>query len=300
MVELGHAAAGEFQPLGGVAVVAREHLGRDQGPRGAEDRLGRRPERALRLRCLPGRAGAGRAAAGQGRARATGDVDGALATAHGEFEAEYYIPHMAHAPMEPPAATGRIVDGRCEVWAPTQAPQAAREGVAKHLGLPLDHVTVNVTLLGGGFGRKSKPDYVVEAALLSRGDGRQAGEGHLDARGRPAARLSTTRSRSSAWKPALDADGKPVAWLHRSVRRRSRRPSAPTRSTSSRSRWAWAWSTCRSSSRTCASRTRSGRRTPASAGTGRSRTSRMRSRSSPSSPSWPRRRGATRRTICWS
>ena len=70
--------------------------------------------------------------------------------------------------MEPPSAAARIVDGNCEVWAPTQAPQATRENVAKRLGLPVDKVTVHVTLLGGGFGRKSKPDFATEAAFLSQ------------------------------------------------------------------------------------------------------------------------------------
>src|SRR5258708_12298138 len=75
---------------------------------------------------------------------------------------------MAQAPMEPPSGTARIADGRCEVWTATQAPQVTRDRVAKRLGLPVDRVTVNVTLLGGGFGRKSKPDYVLEAAPLSQ------------------------------------------------------------------------------------------------------------------------------------
>ena len=85
------------------------------------------------------------------------------------IDAVYYAPHLAHAPMEPPAATARInEDGSCEVWACTQAPQAARDTVAATLGLEKEQVTVHVTLLGGGFGRKSKPDYVAEAAWLAR------------------------------------------------------------------------------------------------------------------------------------
>ena len=80
-------------------------------------------------------------------------------------------------------------NGKCEVWGCFQSPQAARDLVAKRLGMPVDDVTVHVTLLGGGFGRKSKPDFGVEAAVLSQGDGRQAGQGRLDARRRPAQRL---------------------------------------------------------------------------------------------------------------
>ena len=65
----------------------------------------------------------------------------------------------------PPPGTS---DGACEVWAPTQAPQVTRERIAERLKLPFDKVTVNVTLLGGGFGRKSKPDFVLEAAILAK------------------------------------------------------------------------------------------------------------------------------------
>ena len=139
-----------------------------------------------------------------------------MAGAARRIEAEYYIPHMAQAPMEPPTATARIVNGRCEVWTGTQAPQATRERVAKRLGLPLDRVTVNDTLLGGGFGRRSKPDYVVEAALLSqamngapvkvtwtREDDIQHGYYHT---------VSVEHLEAG-----LEAGGKPVAWLHRSV-----------------------------------------------------------------------------------
>jgi isoquinoline 1-oxidoreductase beta subunit len=118
--------------------------------------------------------------------------------------------------MEPPAAAARIVDGRCEVWAAVQAPQATRDDVAKHLGFPSENVTVHVTLLGGGFGRKSKPDFAIEAALLSQ----QLG-------GKPV-KVTWTREDDvhndyfhtvsvEHLQAGLDARGKPVAWLHRSV-----------------------------------------------------------------------------------
>src|SRR6202790_468300 len=100
--------------------------------------------------------------------RNDGDAEKAFAEAVSRIEAEYYIPHMAQSPMEPPAATARIVNGKCEVWACVQAPQATRSEVASRLGVSTSDVTVHVTLLGGGFGRKSKPDFAVEAAVLSR------------------------------------------------------------------------------------------------------------------------------------
>ena len=79
--------------------------------------------------------------------RTDGDFAAAFASADKKVEAEYYIPHNAHAMMEPPAATCRIVDGKAEVWTSVQSPQAAHDLVAKYLGLPGENVTVNVTLL---------------------------------------------------------------------------------------------------------------------------------------------------------
>ena len=81
---------------------------------------------------------------------------------------EYYIPHLAHVSMEPPVAVANVTGDKVEVWAPVQSPGGTREDLAKTLGIPEDNVTVNVTLLGGGFGRKSKCDFVLEAALLSK------------------------------------------------------------------------------------------------------------------------------------
>ncbi|MGE5049469.1 MAG: xanthine dehydrogenase family protein molybdopterin-binding subunit, partial [Deltaproteobacteria bacterium] len=85
-----------------------------------------------------------------------------------KVEAEYHVPHLAHVSMEPPACIARYEDGTCEVWASTQNPQAARTEAAKILGLDESKVTCHVTLLGGAFGRKSKADFVGEAAFLSR------------------------------------------------------------------------------------------------------------------------------------
>jgi len=99
-----------------------------------------------------------------------GDAD---SETHSQHEAVYYTPYLAQAPMEPPAATAIVnEDGSCEVWAATQDPQTARSTVAETLGIEKEQVTMNVTLLGGGFGRKSKPDFIAEAAWLARETGR--------------------------------------------------------------------------------------------------------------------------------
>ena len=205
----------KFHPLNGVAVVAMDtwtaikarnalKVQWDDGVHGSYDSKAYRAELEQAAR-KPGKV-----------LREAGDVDGAMSKAAHKVEAEYYLPHLAHASMEPPAATARIVDGRCEVWAAVQAPQVTREDVAKHLGLSSENVTVHVTLLGGGFGRKSKPDFAIEAALLSQ-----------QLAGRPV-KVTWTREDDvhndyfhtvsvEHLQAGLDARGKPVAWLHRSA-----------------------------------------------------------------------------------
>ena len=81
---------------------------------------------------------------------------------------EYSLPFMAHAPMEPGNCTAHYQSAKCELWAPTQVPQDCRDSVAQAVGLDPDQVKVNVTLMGGGFGRRLEHDYAVEAALVSK------------------------------------------------------------------------------------------------------------------------------------
>ena len=100
--------------------------------------------------------------------RVNGLTDQVLNTAPGKLDATYVTQHLSHAPMEVPNATAVVKDGKCEMWAPVQSPQWIRDSVAKALGLDAANVTVNVTLLGGAFGRKSKPDFAVEAALVAK------------------------------------------------------------------------------------------------------------------------------------
>jgi isoquinoline 1-oxidoreductase beta subunit len=211
----GTAAKATFHPLAGVAVIANStgaamaarkllKIDWDDGENGSYDSDAYRASLQESAH-KPGQV-----------VRESGNVDTAMKAAAKTIEAEYYIPHIAHATMEPPCAVARIVAGKCEVWAPTQAPQAAREDVAKYLGISEDNVTVHVTLLGGGFGRKSKPDFATEAALLS-----QALEG------RPV-KVTWTREDDlhhdylhtvsvEYLKAGVDANGKVSSWLHRSV-----------------------------------------------------------------------------------
>ena len=94
-----------------------------------------------------------------------GDVS--KATGH-KLEATYRLPFMAHAPMEPGNCTAHFRGDSCEIWAPTQVPQDCRDTVAPLLALKPEQVKVNITLLGGGFGRRLEHDYAVEAALVSK------------------------------------------------------------------------------------------------------------------------------------
>ena len=106
------------------------------------------------------------------KAQARGDLEVAFEQASKRIEAEYTVPMLPHACMETPNATAWVQGDRCEVWSPTQNPQAVQQTVAGALGLTVKQVVAHVTLLGGGFGRKSKPDYTAEAALLSQASGR--------------------------------------------------------------------------------------------------------------------------------
>ena len=206
----------EFQPIGGVVVVAKDTWaaikGRtalkiewDDGAHASYDSVAYRAELEAAVLKTGGK-----------EVRNEGDVYTALSKAAKKLEANYYVPHYAHATMEAPAATARIVGGRCEVWAPSQSPQAVRDRVSKRLKLSMDNVTVHVPLLGGGFGRKSKADFAVEAALVS------------EAMAGAPVKLTWTREddlhhdyfhavSAQHLEAGLDANGKVTAWLHRTA-----------------------------------------------------------------------------------
>ena len=147
--------------------------------------------------------------------RENGNVDAVFAKGGTILEAEYYVPLLAHASMEPPAALAVFRDGKIEAWAPTQNPQGAKEAIANAVGLKKEDVTVNVTLLGGGFGRKSFPDFAVEAAVLAKKTGKPikvvwSREDDI--------KFDTYHSVAALYmKAALGEDGKPTAWLQRTV-----------------------------------------------------------------------------------
>ena len=149
----------------------------------------------------------------QKAARNVGDVDAEFAKGGKTHEAEYYVPHLSHAPMEPPAAVAEFKDGKVVVHAATQNPQAVQDTVAAALGIDKKDVECHVTLLGGGFGRKSKPDYVAEAAILSKAVGKPV---KVAWSREDDIRFDYYHTVSAMYvKAALDDKGKPTAWLQR-------------------------------------------------------------------------------------
>jgi len=204
----------KFQPLGGVAVIARNTgaaiKGRDalkivwdDGANAKYDSSAYRAELEEAAR-KPGLV-----------VRKEGDVDAALKGADKVIIGEYYLPHLAHVSMETPVAVADVKDGKAEIWAPVQSPGGTREDVAKTLGIPEANVTVNVTLLGGGFGRKSKCDFALEAALISKAIGspvKVQWTREDDVRHDFLHTVSVERIEAG-----LDKNGKVIAWRHRSV-----------------------------------------------------------------------------------
>ncbi|MCP4001023.1 MAG: xanthine dehydrogenase family protein molybdopterin-binding subunit [Gammaproteobacteria bacterium] len=97
-----------------------------------------------------------------------GNLLDAFSAAATELEAEYTTPYLVHAPMEPMNATAYVSEDHCQVWAPTQAPDIARQVACDILGLTRDQVQVHTTYLGGGFGRRVMWDFIEEAVWTAR------------------------------------------------------------------------------------------------------------------------------------
>lgn len=205
----------DFQPIGGVVVVAKDtwsamkarnalKIEWDEPAEHANyDSVSYRAELEASVMKTGGK-----------ELRNEGDVYAALGSASKKIQASYYSGHLSHSQMEPLGAVARIANGQCEVWAGCQSPQAARDRLEKHLKLASGKVIVNVPLVGGGFGRRSQVDFAVEAGLVS-----QAMDG-------APVKVQWTREddlhhgyyhqcSAQHLEAGVDASGKVTAWLHR-------------------------------------------------------------------------------------
>ena len=205
-----------FRPLGGVAVVAEDTWTAMRIARSLDIEWTGSPNQSfdsaeLRKSLRDAVADPGTPVPGSEK----GDVDAAFAAGGTELSATYETPFLSHAPMEPPVAVADVADGRCVVHAPLQDPQSARPLIAAQAGLSPDKVEVTPTLLGGAFGRKSKPDFALEAVELSKRLKRPVRVQWLR---EDDIRHDYFHAASAQYHRAvIDADGHPTAWLQRSA-----------------------------------------------------------------------------------
>ena len=147
--------------------------------------------------------------------RKEGDFKEAMNTAPKKLRAVYELPYQAHACPEPMNCTAHVLSDRCDVWAPTQFQESAREVAVRITGLDPESVKIHTPFIGGGFGRRYMPDYVAEAVEISK---------KMNA---PVKVIWSREEdiRNDCFRPAfynvveagLDAQGIPVAWMHKAV-----------------------------------------------------------------------------------
>ena len=156
-----------FQPMGGVAVIATDTWAAIQGRRALKTSWRDGPNASYdsdtygeELKASSRRKGTVQ--------RSRGNVEAGMAEAAKTVTAEYYAPHLTQSPMEPPSGTARWSGDKLECWGCVQDPQETRNVLSQVLGIDKENITVKPTWLGGAFGRKSKPDFVIEAAILAK------------------------------------------------------------------------------------------------------------------------------------
>jgi isoquinoline 1-oxidoreductase beta subunit len=203
-----------YQPLGGIAVIANNTWAALEGRKKLKIQWENGPNESYNSEAFkkelqetihkPARV-----------IRSEGDSAAAFAKGGKIVEAEYYVPHLYQAPIEPMAAVAEFRDGKVTAWAPVQNPQAARDIISQVLGIDKENVICKVPLVGGAFGRKDKPDFVAEAAVLSKKVGKPI---KVVWANQDSVKFSYYNAACAMYmKAALGADGRPEAWLQRSA-----------------------------------------------------------------------------------
>lgn len=203
-----------FQPVGGVAVIATDTWAAIQGRHALEIDWIAGPSANHNSETYDAELAAAALQPGRVR-RERGDALTALAADKKRLTASYHVPNYAHSAMEPPSATARWNGDELECWACVQDPQNTRGVLAGVFDIGPEKIVVHATWLGGAFGRKSKPDFVVEAALLAKEVGKPV-------------KVTWTREDDLSYdyyhavsaqylEASLKPDGKCNAFLHRTV-----------------------------------------------------------------------------------
>lgn len=203
-----------FTPVGGVAIVASDTWAAIQGREALKVDWQDGPNTGYTS--APFQAALMETAQKPGTVhRSRGDIDAALAAATTKISADYDVASFAHSTMEPPCATAKWTGDTLECWACVQDPQSTRATLAGLLEMDVANITVHATWLGGAFGRKSKPDFVVEAAMIAKEMGRPV-------------KVTWTREddlgydffhppSAQHFEAGLNAEGKATAFLHRTA-----------------------------------------------------------------------------------
>lgn len=141
-----------------------------------------------------------------------GDAKAALGAAAKTLTAEYRVPFLAHAPMEPVNCTAWVRDGKCDIWTGTQVPLIARAAIAKATGIAADAITMHVMYLGGGFGRRLETDYAVIGARIAKATGYPVKT--IYSREEDIGNALYRPATMSRWKASLDRAGQPSGFDH--------------------------------------------------------------------------------------